>query len=106
MLGIKEWNLDTIMFTYLWSPFKWIGKQLQFLQSGVFIAILAAAGIVLLILGCTSQDSIPSLNGALPIILMSIALMVILFAFFPEICYKSMDIPDNSPFIYHGSCIV
>lgn len=47
MLGIKEWNLDTIMFTYLWSPFKWIGKQLQFLQSGVFIAILAAAGIVL-----------------------------------------------------------
>ncbi|MBL0068922.1 MAG: hypothetical protein IPP39_10655 [Chitinophagaceae bacterium] len=81
MLGIKEWNLDTIMFTYLWSPFKWIGKQLQFLQSGVFIAILAAAGIVLLILGCTSQDSIPSLNGALPIILMSIALMVILFAF-------------------------
>ena len=25
MLGIKEWNLDIIMFNYLWSPFKWIG---------------------------------------------------------------------------------
>ena len=32
MLGIKEWNLDTLMFRYLWSPFKWIGKKLHFLQ--------------------------------------------------------------------------
>jgi NADH:ubiquinone oxidoreductase subunit 5 (subunit L)/multisubunit Na+/H+ antiporter MnhA subunit len=81
MLGIKEWNLDTIMFKYLWSPFKWIGKKLQFLQSNIFIAILTLVGVALLILGYTSQDSIPSFDGALPIILMSIALMVILFAF-------------------------
>jgi NADH:ubiquinone oxidoreductase subunit 5 (subunit L)/multisubunit Na+/H+ antiporter MnhA subunit len=81
MLGIKEWNLDTIMFNYLWSPFKWIGKQFGFLQSNIFIAILSLAGVALLILGYTSQDSIPSLYGALPIVLMSIALMVILFAF-------------------------
>ncbi len=81
MLGIKEWNLDTIMFKYLWSPFKWIGKKLQFLQSNIFISILAIAGVALLILGYTSQDSITSFDGALPIVLMSIALMVILFAF-------------------------
>ena len=29
VLGIKEWNLDGMMFTYLWSPFKWLGKQVQ-----------------------------------------------------------------------------
>ena len=81
MLGIKEWNLDTIMFTYLWSPFKWIGKKLQFLQSNIFSGILVVIGTALLILGYTNQDSIPSLDGALPIILMSIALAVVLFAF-------------------------
>ena len=81
MLGIKEWNLDTIMFTYLWSPFKWVGKKLQFLQSIFFIVVLALSGIALLIIAYTSKDSIPSLKGALPIILMSIALAVILFAF-------------------------
>ncbi len=81
MLGIKEWNLDTIMFTYLWSPFKWIGKQFRFLQSNIFIAILGLAGVAFLILGYFSHDSISSLGGALPIILMSIALIVILFAF-------------------------
>lgn len=81
MLGIKEWNLDTAMFRYLWSPFKWIGRRLQFLQSNIFIAILGLAAVALLILGYTGKETIPSLNGALPIILMSIALLVILFAF-------------------------
>ncbi len=81
MLGIKEWNLDTAMFRYLWSPFKWIGRRLQFLQFNIFIAILGMAGVALLIIGYMSKESIPSLNGALPIILMSIALLVILFAF-------------------------
>ena len=81
MLGIKEWNLDSIMFTYLWSPFKWIGKQVQFLQSAIVTGMLIVAGLVLLTLGFTNQHLIPALGGALPIILMSIALAVILFAF-------------------------
>ncbi len=81
MLGIKEWNLDTIMFTYLWTPFKWTGKKLSFLKTKIIIGILAFAGISLLILGYYNQNIIPSLNGAAPIIFMSIALSVILFAF-------------------------
>ncbi len=81
MLSIKEWNLDTIMFTYVWSPFKWLGKQFQFLQSNVISGILFITAGTLLILGYTNQHMLPSLNGALPIILMSVALAVILFAF-------------------------
>ena len=81
MLGIKEWNLDTMMFRYLWSPFKWLGKQLQFLQPKVVIGIFFVTGAALFILGNSNQNILPSLGGALPIILMSIALAVILFAF-------------------------
>jgi NADH-quinone oxidoreductase subunit L len=81
MLNIKEWNLDTAMFRYVWSPFKWLGKQLQFLQSNVLIGILGAAGLVLLAVGCINPTIIPAPGGALPIVLMSIALAVILFAF-------------------------
>ena len=81
MLGIKEWNLDNIMFTYLWSPFKWLGKQFQFLQSRSLIVILALAGIALLIFGYTSPNNIPALSDVLPVVFMSIALAVILFAF-------------------------
>ena len=81
VLNIKEWNLDSMMFTYLWSPFKWLGKQLQFLQSNVFIGVLTVMGLGFLILGHTNQNTSPSLGAALPVILMSIALAVILFAF-------------------------
>ena len=81
MLGIKEWNLDSMMFTYLWSPFKWIGKQLQFLQSKIIIGILTVTAIAMLVLGYTHQIDFSSLGAALPVILMSIALAVILFAF-------------------------
>jgi NADH-quinone oxidoreductase subunit L len=81
MLGIKEWNLDTIMFTYLWSPFKWLGRQVQFLQSNILIGILSIAGIVCLLAGSVNHNSIPSLGGAMPIVLMGIALAVILFSF-------------------------
>lgn len=81
MLGIKEWNLDSMMFTYLWSPFKWLGKQLQFLQSKIIIAILTVIAITILVLSYTVEIDIDSFREAMPIVLMSVALAVILFAF-------------------------
>jgi len=81
MLGIKEWNLDGMMFRYLWSPFKWLGKGMQFLQSPVATGVIAVAGLLLLILGYSGSISILFLARSLPLVLMAIALLVILFAF-------------------------
>jgi NADH-quinone oxidoreductase subunit L len=81
MLGIKEWSLDSMMFTYLWSPFKWLGKQLQFLQSKIIIVILTVIAIAILVLSYSAKIDMVSLSGVVPIVLMSIALAVILFAF-------------------------
>lgn len=80
-INIKEWNLDSAMFQYVWSPFKWLGKQLQFLQSNALIGILGFVGAALLVLGLAYPSSMVRLGGALPYILMGIALAVILFAF-------------------------
>jgi len=81
ILGIKEWNLDSMMFAYLWSPFKWIGKKMQFLQSGIFTGLIPVAGIALLVLGITSPEILQDTGAVVPLVLMSIALLVILFAF-------------------------
>jgi NADH-quinone oxidoreductase subunit L len=81
MLNVKEWNLDTMMFAYVWSPFKWLGKQLQFLQPKIFIVVFSVAGIVLLVFGSANLHTHPSLGGATPILLMGIALAIILFSF-------------------------
>lgn len=81
MLNIKEWNLDNLMFSYVWSPFKWLGKQLRFLQSGLFIGLLTIAAIVFLIIGYADPEMIAVPGQTLPILLMTLALVVILFAF-------------------------
>jgi len=81
MLGIKEWNLDGLMFAFLWSPFKWLGKQFRFLHSDVFVIVLTLTGLIFLSLGYANQTISSALSGALPLLLMSIALGVILFAF-------------------------
>ncbi|MFN9320598.1 MAG: proton-conducting transporter membrane subunit, partial [Chitinophagales bacterium] len=31
LLCLKEWNLDSILYKYTWSPIKWLGKKLSFL---------------------------------------------------------------------------
>lgn len=81
ILSIKEWNLDTIMFRYLWSPFKWIGKKLSFFQSGFLIALLTMAGAALVVVGYVDPAIIPATGELWPLVLMGIALSVILFAF-------------------------
>jgi NADH-quinone oxidoreductase subunit L len=51
ILSVKEWNLDAFQYKYLWSPFKWIGKQLDFLNNKIFIYILGfffCAGVAFL----------------------------------------------------------
>lgn len=73
MLGIKEWNLDGIMYKYLWSPFKWIGAQLQ----GTVI-LFAMVGVAAIITSIASPTFIP---GLISIVLMAIALAIVLFTF-------------------------
>ncbi len=81
ILSVKEWNMDSFMFNYIWSPFKWIGKKMQFLQSPIFIAIFSLIGIAMVFLGYFNQNSSSILNSSLPLFLISVALLLILFAF-------------------------
>ena len=32
MLSLKEWNLDTFMYRYLWNPLKWLGRHMSILS--------------------------------------------------------------------------
>jgi NADH-quinone oxidoreductase subunit L len=83
MLSLKEWNLDNFQFTYLWSPFKWIGRQLNFLNSKIFIFILGAfyaIGVVLFVTH-SSININPNLFSFLNIAYAVIAVVLLLKAF-------------------------
>jgi hypothetical protein len=81
MLGIKEWNLDTMMYKYVWSPFKWIGRKLQFLEARIFMPVLLLCALGFIVLGYFSPATDQSLKSSLPFVLMGVALTLILFAF-------------------------
>ncbi|SOD98783.1 proton-conducting transporter transmembrane domain-containing protein [Spirosoma fluviale] len=41
MLGIKEWNLDSFLYRFLWNPLKWVGNKLNFLTlNGLLIVFV------------------------------------------------------------------
>ncbi|CAM3277213.1 proton-conducting transporter membrane subunit [Aquirufa ecclesiirivi] len=50
LLCLKEWNLDSIMYQYLWNPLKWAGNKLNFLTVkrliGIFVPILVGIFIM------------------------------------------------------------
>jgi NADH-quinone oxidoreductase subunit L len=81
MLGIKEWNLDTFMFNYLWSPFKWVGKKLTFLQSKFIIGIIILLAFSIAFIKNQNVITNEFIENVAPIIFMLTALAVILFAF-------------------------
>jgi NADH:ubiquinone oxidoreductase subunit 5 (subunit L)/multisubunit Na+/H+ antiporter MnhA subunit len=80
MLGIKEWNLDNAMYTFLWSPFKWMGNRLQALRSGVVAALIAITGMAALVIARVDHDLIAG-HETVAAVLMALALCVILFTF-------------------------
>jgi NADH-quinone oxidoreductase subunit L len=43
LLCLKEWNLDSMMYRYLWNPLKWMGKQLSFLSPATLTWIMFPA---------------------------------------------------------------
>jgi NADH-quinone oxidoreductase subunit L len=81
MLGIKEWNLDYLLFTYLWSPFKWVGKKLKWLQSTTLTIVLTAKAIGIAFLSAYNPAFISLWNPLITVLMTGIALAFILLSF-------------------------
>jgi NADH:ubiquinone oxidoreductase subunit 2 (subunit N) len=81
VLCLKEWNLDSLMYRYLWNPVKWAGKKIKFL-SVVWVFLFFVPVYVLGLFGVYNKQLIPfAIQGQLPFIFAIIALMMVLKAF-------------------------
>jgi NADH:ubiquinone oxidoreductase subunit 5 (subunit L)/multisubunit Na+/H+ antiporter MnhA subunit len=81
MLGVKEWNMDGLMYKYLWQPFKWIGKQAQFLRSGAAAILFSVIGVLALLIALYKPEFMISNQTIISVFLLFIALAIILFGF-------------------------
>lgn len=81
MLGIKEWNMDVFMYKYLWSPFKWLGRKMQFINKFrndiLFILLVILAGTRYFL----KTDYSIGLETAVSAFLLLLALMLVLYSF-------------------------
>lgn len=81
LLSLKEWNLDSLLFYYLWSPMKRIGEALNFINRKMaiyFFIPLFMTGCVLLFY----QDTIPVImRENLPILFSFVGLLLSLKSF-------------------------
>lgn len=81
ILSIKEWNLDSFLYQFFWSPFKWMGRQIKFIGSKISAALL----LIIFLSGLYSDlfpGNIPeTLYEYLPIIFSFIGLLLILKSF-------------------------
>lgn len=81
VLCLKEWNLDSMMYRYLWNPVKWAGKKLDFLSVGLVFAIFVPTYVAGLF-GVYNKELIPiALQERLPLAFAIIALMMVLKGF-------------------------
>lgn len=81
MLCLKEWNLDSFMYRYLWNPLKWAGNKLGFLtlkRALIFFIGAYAMGLFCLY----NEELIPAaIHKQLPILFALVGLIMVLKAF-------------------------
>jgi len=81
VLCLKEWNLDSIMYQYLWNPLKQAGRRLSFLTLKRVVIFLIPAYLIGLF--CVyNKEIIPAqLQTYLPYVFSVLALITVLKAF-------------------------
>jgi NADH-quinone oxidoreductase subunit L len=81
LLSVKEWNLDAFQYKIMWSPFKWIGRKLNFLSNKTVLfslVLIYTIGIFLFL----NQDKLPKeLDEVLHIFFALIGMLLILKSF-------------------------
>ncbi|MDX2285327.1 MAG: proton-conducting transporter membrane subunit [Bacteroidia bacterium] len=81
LLCIKEWNLDSMMYRYLWIPLKWAGSKLNFLNLRRVILIFAPAYGIALLLYFNRSGIPPQIAAYLPVFFAFLALVTVLKSF-------------------------
>jgi NADH-quinone oxidoreductase subunit L len=81
MLSLKEWNLDSMMYRFLWNPLKRFGNRLNFLTFKRVIWLFIPAFVIGCVLLCLKDSISPTLTGYLPALFAFIGLVMVLKSF-------------------------
>lgn len=81
ILCVKEWNLDSILYRYLWNPVKWAGQKVNFLTLNRAIGFFVPTYVVGLFLVYNRNLVSEEVQHYLTIVFSVIGLMCVLKSF-------------------------
>jgi formate hydrogenlyase subunit 3/multisubunit Na+/H+ antiporter MnhD subunit len=81
LLSLKEWNLDSFMYRYLWNPLKRFGNKLNFLTFKTLFWIFAPMYVIGIVLKLYRSSLDPILVKYLPGIFAFVGLVLVIKAF-------------------------
>jgi NADH:ubiquinone oxidoreductase subunit 5 (subunit L)/multisubunit Na+/H+ antiporter MnhA subunit len=81
VLCLKEWNLDSLLYRYLWNPLKWAGRKLDFITTTRIILFFVPTYLIGVFLFAGEELLPPSMYHALPIAFALMGLIMVLKAF-------------------------
>jgi NADH-quinone oxidoreductase subunit L len=81
IISLKEWNLDSFMYKYMWNPLKRLGSKWSFLTFKNFYFIFAIGFSAGLILSLNPQIISPKWAFYLPLIFSFLGLLMVVKAF-------------------------
>lgn len=81
VLCVKEWNLDSLLYRFLWNPLKWAGRRLNFLTLNR-VVLLFVPTFLLGVLLRVNEGLLPArVHAALPVVFSLVGLVLVLKAF-------------------------
>lgn len=81
MLCMKEWNLDTLLYRYLWNPLKYLGRRLSFFTVKRVLLVFIPAYLFGLYLAYHKELVPQEIHGYLPLFFSLIGLTLVLKSF-------------------------
>jgi NADH-quinone oxidoreductase subunit L len=81
MLCIKEFNLDSFMYRYLWNPLKWAGKKLDFLTVNNVVLFFVPVYIIGLFSVYNKEMISGEVQESLPLVFSVIGLLMVMKSF-------------------------
>ncbi|MBL7847507.1 MAG: hypothetical protein JNL40_08570 [Cyclobacteriaceae bacterium] len=81
LMCLKEWNLDSLMYRYLWNPLKMVGRKLEFITLKRVFTVGVPAYLVGLFVVYNREVLPASIESYFPYVFSTIALILVLKAF-------------------------
>jgi NADH-quinone oxidoreductase subunit L len=81
ILCLKEWNLDSLMYRYLWNPLKWAGSKINFLTIPRLIFLFIPIYLLGIFFLYNNQILPENIQHSLPLVFSLFGLLMVLKSF-------------------------